>query len=101
MKSRKCKVKKICNNCLLFNKKESVCLVNVLINGEKYELPVNPNDECHWERIDKEIDKEVKTLSANNTYFKAKLMDEVDKPIEIKQIRVWSDGTNGYIESPE
>lgn len=91
-----------CKNCLLFNNKENVCAVTVLVNGEHYELPVHPEDYCHWETIDQEIQEELKDAAhkAPEPTFRAKLESQLDTPIEIKQIRAWSDGTNGYIESP-
>lgn len=77
-------VEKICKNCLLYDSQEKVCKVSVLINGETYELPVDPYDSCHWLNLEEESSK-----------FKP---DE--SLIEIQQIRIWSDGKNGYIESP-
>lgn len=69
--------KHICKNCRLFNSAENVCAVTIYMEGERYELPVNPNDSCHWEKMEKETG-----------------IDGV-----IKQTRMWSDGTNGYIET--
>jgi hypothetical protein len=85
----------------LYNEQEGVCSVTVVISGEHYELPVLPYDECHWERVDAEIQNDLKTeLSKNKErYFKQKYMEELDTPIEIKQMRMWSDGRNGYIET--
>lgn len=76
--------KKICKDCFLYNKKESVCSVSILYEGEKYEMPVKEYDYCFWETIEEESEK----LNPNE-----------EGSIEIKQIRIWSDGKNGYIES--
>lgn len=73
MKSKK----HICKNCRLFNPTENVCIVNVIRDGEFYELTVKPTDSCHWEKMEKEIGTEGL----------------------IQQTRMWSDGKNGYIET--
>lgn len=93
----------ICQNCRLFNEVENTCSVTIVIAGHHYELPVLPSDECHWERIDREIQDELEgeIQRQKEPYFKEKLLQEVDTPVEIKQVRMWSDGKNGYIETPE
>ena len=93
-------IERICKNCKLFNHKESVCGVTVVCNGEHYELPVLPYDECHWEKIDKEIQEELENKIKSKEFFKSDLIHELDKSIEIQQMRIWSDGENGYIEYP-
>ena len=40
--------KKKCKNCFCFDKKENVCKVNILHNGKSVNMPVNPNDNCHY-----------------------------------------------------
>lgn len=93
-------MERICRNCRLFNDRDNVCGVTVVVEGDHYELPVLPNDPCHWERLDSEIQHQLKSeLTKAEPYFKAKLMSELDNPIEVKQIRSWSDGENGYVES--
>jgi hypothetical protein len=89
-----------CKNCRLFDKSESVCTVRVLVQGEQYELPVRADDECHWERIEKEVNEDIRKEFGkyNNFYFKARMEEELRTPIEIKQIRSFSDGKNGFIE---
>ncbi len=97
-------MQRICRNCRLYNDKDSVCAVAVVIRGEQYELPVLATDECHWERVDREVQSELLgELSQNkgDPYFKAKYEAEIDSPIEVKQIRMWSDGKNGYVETPD
>lgn len=78
-------IRHICRNCRLYNPAEGTCEVRILHEGEKYELPVRPDDPCHWERIEGELSRE--------------FGERVELPIH--QIRMWSDGTNGYIETPE
>jgi hypothetical protein len=63
----------VCKNCLLYNRKEGTCEVRILQEGEKYELSVLPDDRCHWLEMD----------------------------IPVHQIRAWSDGKDGYIETTE
>lgn len=62
--------KHICKNCKLYNKKESVCTVTIVHEGEYYELPVKPNDPCIWEK----------------------------EGIAVETMKAWSDGENGFIE---
>jgi len=64
-------VEQICENCSLYIKRNSTCGVNVLEDGEQYQLEVNAKDKCFW----------------------------MELGIEINQIRIWTDGKNGYIES--
>jgi len=59
--------KKICNNCLLYNRESSTCKVAILVEGKEYHLPVDPGDSCH-------ID---------------------DLGIEIKQVRWWVEDEKG------
>ena len=40
-----------CKNCLLFNKINQICSVAILIEGKKYNLPVNPEDNCHMDEL--------------------------------------------------
>ena len=49
------KIKKICKNCRLYNEKDGICSVNILHEGEYYELPVRPYDRCWWERMEQEL----------------------------------------------
>jgi hypothetical protein len=40
--------KKKCKNCFCLDKKENICKVNILHNGKSVNMPVNPNDKCHY-----------------------------------------------------
>jgi hypothetical protein len=40
--------KKKCKNCFCFDKKENVCKVNIIHEGKNVNMPVNPNDKCHY-----------------------------------------------------
>lgn len=66
-------------------------------------MPVKPNDRCFWERLDKTLENDVKNKLGNSTepYFVAKLESELKKGIEVHQVRTWSDGKNGYIETTD
>jgi hypothetical protein len=36
-----------CKNCYLFDKQNSMCKISILIDGKKYNMPVEENDDCH------------------------------------------------------
>lgn len=59
-----------CKNCSLYNKKEGVCSVVIMHDGQKWEMKTKPNDNCAW----------------------------IEHGIDIQGVRAWSDGENGYIE---
>jgi hypothetical protein len=40
-----------CGNCLLFDKTNETCNVAILIEGERYHMPVNPEDKCHMDEM--------------------------------------------------
>jgi len=40
-----------CKNCLLFDRQESTCKVAILIEGDKYHMPVSPEDNCHMDEL--------------------------------------------------
>jgi len=44
-------MEKECKNCLLFDKEKKLCKVAILIDGEKFNLPVDPNDNCHMDEL--------------------------------------------------
>ncbi len=76
------KIEQICKNCKLYNPEEGICRVNVIMEGEYYELPVKPNDKCHWQGLEKELSE--------------KFGERFELPIQ--QVRIWSDGQKGYVE---
>lgn len=41
----------ICGNCLLFDRVNQNCKVAILINGNKYHMPVDPSDHCHMDEL--------------------------------------------------
>lgn len=43
-------IKPICKYCRLFNPKDSCCAVVVLHEGEKVNIPVEPNDACFFQQ---------------------------------------------------
>ena len=71
----------ICNNCALYNPQEKICTVNIMYHGEPFELKTKPEDSCHWERVGKEMG--------------------IDVLSQIKEIRVWREGSQDYIELPD
>jgi len=40
-----------CKNCLLFNKEKETCMVSIIIDGEKINMPVSPEDNCHMDEL--------------------------------------------------
>jgi hypothetical protein len=42
-------IERICKNCLLFDSKNNRCKVVVLHNGDRYNIPVDPEEECFFE----------------------------------------------------
>jgi len=91
-KKKSKKIEPICKNCRLFNPETSECEVVILHEGERYNLPVNPEDKCFFET---EI-----------TYINEKGEMESFKP-EVQQTRFWvenpDENGNGTlkIEYPE
>ncbi len=45
------KIEPICKNCLLFDRKNELCKVAVLIEGQEYHMPVFANDRCHLDEL--------------------------------------------------
>jgi hypothetical protein len=48
-KKKKKKIKRICNNCKLFDPASSTCSIVVLHEGERHRLPVLAEDSCFFE----------------------------------------------------
>lgn len=46
-----------CGNCLLFDRSEEVCKVAILINGNKFHMPVSPEDRCHMDELGIPVDQ--------------------------------------------
>ena len=44
-------MEKKCKNCLLFDKQNNLCKIAILIEGKKYNLPVDPDDNCHMDEL--------------------------------------------------
>lgn len=40
-----------CKNCLLFDRKNGICKVAILIKGEEFHMPVFPEDHCHMDEL--------------------------------------------------
>lgn len=79
----------ICKNCALYDKKNKLCNVIVLIDGEKQKIPTNPNEYCFFEIpiiIEKEIIINNKLEKIKETYIPAD---------DIKQIRFWTEDEKG------
>jgi len=46
-----------CKNCFLFNIKKMECKVAILIDGTHRNLPVFPEDNCHLEELQIQVDQ--------------------------------------------
>lgn len=62
-----------CKDCKLYNSKDKVCTVVIISDGERFELPTLPNNECMW----------------------------IKSGVDVHEIRVWSDGENGYVQTTD
>jgi len=49
------KVPHICKFCELYHPQEKVCDITIILEGEYMELETEPNDHCHWERVNEEM----------------------------------------------
>lgn len=72
-------IKKICQNCCLFNASKNECSVVIIFEGEKINLPVDPQDACFFE--EKYFDPITKKTS-----------DFVD---DVQEIKFWVENEHG------
>ena len=56
-KKKKYKVQPICKNCRLFDSQKEKCKVTILYGGERFNMPVSPNDNCHMEELGIEVNE--------------------------------------------
>lgn len=42
-------IAKICKNCLIYDGKKGICKATILMEGERINLPMYPNDPCFFE----------------------------------------------------
>lgn len=40
-----------CKNCLLFNRTKKECKIVVMVDGKQYHMPVEPDDDCHFDAM--------------------------------------------------
>jgi hypothetical protein len=71
------KLKEVCKNCLLYNAAKKECRVAVLHEGQKYNIPVDPDDACFFGN----------KFTANN--------EEFTMTDEIKEIKMWVEDKDG------
>ena len=78
------KPEEICRNCLLYKPQAGECRVVVLYEGEKYNIPVLPDDPCFFEN---------KFIATEKIYEDEKLVgirtEEFVPAEENKQARFW------------
>jgi hypothetical protein len=92
-KKKKKKIKEICNNCRLCDHERGLCKVTVMINGEKFNMPVFPDDKCHMEELGVEI-KEIRWWQEDPTTGKATDKDGIVKMEYPDDLKLW----NGFFE---
>lgn len=64
-----------CGNCPLFDRKNSICNVTFIYEGEDHVLATKATDDCH--------------LITNGVVS------------DLQSVRIWSDGDSGYIQHTE
>lgn len=42
-------IEKVCRNCLLYDGKKGLCRATILMEGQRINLPMYPNDPCFFE----------------------------------------------------
>lgn len=50
-KRRTKRIEPICRNCRLFDEPNELCKVTILLGGERFNLPVSPEDHCHMDEL--------------------------------------------------
>lgn len=71
-------IKRICGNCRLYNPQKSICSVVILHEGQKINIPTDPEDSCFFEQ----------------DYFNPITKTKEDFN-EIKEIKVWVEDEQG------
>jgi len=71
-------VEPICGNCRLFNPKDKRCSVVILHEGEKINIPVDPEDSCFFEE----------------QYFDP-ITGKVEDFNDIKEVKIWTEDDKG------
>lgn len=90
-----------CKNCHLYNRRTQACHITIINAGEYYELPVAPNDDCHWERLEAEVNAALQeAIDQETDPVKKKSLLAQQQETTLNQVRAWSDGKNSYIEAP-
>lgn len=79
MSKKNKKIERICKNCRLFNENREVCSVIVLYEGDKINIPMDPNDTCMYE----------------SSYFDptTKAMESFSE--DIKEVKIWVENDKG------
>jgi hypothetical protein len=47
----------ICGNCYLFDREKEICKISILIDGKKFNMPVNEKDNCHMLELEIPIEQ--------------------------------------------
>lgn len=81
LKKRKAPILKICKNCLLYDGKKGICRATILMEGQRINLPMYPNDPCFFEEEIIVKDKD------------GKLIDRFTP--QVQQVKWWVEDVNG------
>ncbi len=73
---KKKKLEPICDNCRLYDPGKGVCSIFVLVDNQKLQVPVNPDDRCIYLDLPTKQDKTI---------------TKEDITEEIKQVRWWTE----------
>jgi len=71
-------IKRICGNCKLYDPSQNHCSVIIIHEGQKLNLPVDPEDDCFFEQ--EYFDPTTKAMESFN---------------EIKEIKMWVEDETG------
>lgn len=82
---KKKNIEKICGNCRLFNPKDRRCMVIIMHDGQKINIPVDAPDPCFFENKFESIKETVK----NNEIVKEK--ESFTPAEEIKEVKIWTE----------
>ena len=78
-KKKEKNIEQVCGNCKLYDPSKGVCRIVVLNEGQKDNIPVEPQDRCFFDDI----------YFDPVSHEKANLLDQV------KQVRFWVEGKDG------
>lgn len=78
-KKKQKQIERICQNCKLYNPQREHCSVVVMHEGQRFNLPVDPQDTCFYE----------------DNYFDPTTKAMEDFAGEIQEVKFWVEDENG------